>query len=49
MVNLHFNNKVSIKSHEIQKAVDTIYCNLLDDRSHKVQYTDPIIGYFRIC
>ena len=23
--------------------------NLSDDRSHKVQYGDPIIGYFRIC
>ena len=23
--------------------------NLSDDRSHKVQYIDPIIGYFLIC
>ena len=24
-------------------------CNLTDDRSHKVQYNDPVIGNFHIC
>ena len=24
-------------------------CNLTDDRSHKMQYNDPVIGNFHIC
>ena len=30
------------------KTVDS-GCNLTDDRSHKVQYNDPVIGNFHIC
>ena len=24
-------------------------CNLTDDRSHKIQYNDPVISNFHIC